>query len=75
MKINGKFYYSVNIPGKHGYSFAVCSETELNDEEVISRAYDAGAFAGQEDDVDYAVVDTIFDENDMKHFANCTYNV
>ncbi len=75
MKINGKFYYSVNVPGRHGYSFAVCSENELDDEEVINRAYDAGAFAGQEDDVDYAVVDTLFNENDVKHFASCTYNV
>jgi hypothetical protein len=75
MKIDGKFYYSVNIPGRHGYSFAVCSENELNDEEVISKAYDAGAFEDQEDDVDYAVVDTAFDENDMKQFADCTYNV
>ena len=75
MKINGKFYYSVNVPGRHGYSFAVCSENELDDEEVISKAFDAGAFNGQEGDVDYAVVDTLFNENDVKHFANCTYNV
>lgn len=75
MKINSKFYYSVNVPGRNGYSFAVCSETELNDEEVINSAFDAGAFEGQEDDVDYAVVDTLDSENDVKHFASCTYNV
>lgn len=75
MKINGKFYYMVNVTGCYGYSFAVCSETELTDEEVINKAYYAGAFEGEEDDVDYAVVDTAFDENDMKHFADCTYNV
>lgn len=75
MKINGKFYYSVNVPGRHGYSFAVCSENELTDEEVINKSFDAGAFKGQEEDADYAVVDTLFNENDVKHFASCTYNV
>lgn len=74
MKVNGKFYYSVNIPGKRGYSFAVCSESELTDEQVINSAFDAGAFNGQEDDVNYAVVDTL-DDSEVKHFNNCTYNV
>lgn len=75
MKINGKYYYSVNVPGKHGYSFAVCSETELTEDAVLEAALNVGAFEGQEDDATYAVVDDLFTQNDVKQFESCTYNV
>jgi hypothetical protein len=64
-----KKYYTINVPGKHGYSIMVSSDEDLSDEEVINRAYDKGLFEGQEDDVDYAIVDNLIDEKDAKRWG------
>ena len=64
-----KYYYTINVPGKHGYSIMVSSDEDLSDEEVINRAYNKGLFDNQVDDVDYAIVDNLIDEKDAERWG------
>ena len=61
-------HYLINVPGKKGYSFMVCGK--FSDEEAIDRALAADLF-NYEDDADYAEVDNLVDESDIKHFTEC----
>ena len=64
-----KYYYTINVPGKYGYSIMVSSDEDLSDEEVINRAYNKGLFDNQVDDVDYAIVDNLIDEKDAERWG------
>lgn len=71
MKTN---YFSINVPGKNGYSFAVCGNFEEWD--AIDKAIDAGLFKGQEADADYAIVEelTKSEINQFKKFG-CLHEI
>ena len=68
--MGNEFYYLINVSGKHGYSFMVCSADELYEEDVIESALENGLF---EDDVDaeYAMVDDLVSDRDIDHFREC----
>ena len=65
-----KFYYKIDVPGKHGYSFMVFSTDELDEGEVIDMALRNGLF-DDEEDADYAIVDDLVSDYDIKSFTNC----
>ncbi len=66
--------FSINVAGRHGYSFAVKCDAE-NEENAIERALNAGIF---EDDIDadYAIAEEITDSPyDVEHFKSCTHEI
>ena len=65
-----KFYYKIDVPGRHGYSFMVFSTDELDEGEVIDMALRNGLF-DDEEDADYAIVDDLVSDYDIKSFTNC----
>lgn len=69
-----KRIFSINVPGKYGYSFAVKCETD-DEDTAIEMAYDAGLFEDEED-VDYAIAEDITNHPyDIQHFEGCTYEI
>ncbi len=62
----GKKYYSINIPGKYGYSFAVGGE--FTEDEAVDMAVKADLF-NDADDADYAIVEELT-ESEIKHFKD-----
>lgn len=69
-----KKIYSINVAGKHGYSFAV--ECDANfEEEAIDMAAEAGLFDDPED-AEYATAEDITgSEYDINAFKSCTYKL
>lgn len=65
-----KFYYKIDVAGRHGYSFMVFSTDELDECEVIDIALRNGLF-DDDDDADYAIVDDLVSDYDIKSFTNC----
>lgn len=65
-----KFYYKIDVLGKHGYSFMVTSNDVLDEGEVIDIALRNGLF-DDDDDADYAIVDDLVSDYDIKSFTNC----
>lgn len=65
-----KFYYKIDVPGRHGYSFMVFSTNELDECEVINTALRNGLFDDDED-ADYAIVDDLVSEYDIESFTKC----
>ena len=65
-----KFYYKIDVPGRHGYSFMVFSTNELDECEVINTALRNGLFDDDED-ADYAIVDDLVSEYDIEIFSKC----
>lgn len=59
-----KNYYSINVPGKYGYSFAVCGE--FNEDEAVDMAVKANLF-NDADDADYAIVEELT-QSEIDHF-------
>ena len=74
MEYNGKHYYKIDVPGHYGYSFMVVSNDELNELDVLHRAFLCNLFS-DDTDVKYAIVDDLVSENDIKFFSNCTYDI
>lgn len=62
-----KSYYSINVPGKHGYSFAVCGE--FTEDEAVDMAADANLF-NDADDADYAIVEELT-QSEIDRFKKC----
>lgn len=62
-------YYKIDVVGKDGYSFMVCSNDKLNECEAIDAASQAGLFIDA-DDAHYAVVDDIVSQQDIDHFID-----
>lgn len=71
---NKKFYYKIDVMGRNGYSFMVRADDELNESEIIGRCLDNGYFQ-DELDADYAIIDDLISEYDIKNFASCTFNI
>jgi hypothetical protein len=72
--MNQKYYYKIDVPGRDGYSFMVVSNTELNEIQVLDKAFVQGLF---NDDIDanYATIDKLIDNYDIENFKNCTYEI
>ena len=77
MEYNGKHYYKIDVfDTRHGYSFVIATEQELDESSVVDVALDNGLF--QDDfDADRAIVDDLISEYDIKHFieTECVFNV
>ena len=74
MEKNNKIYYKIDVPGKHGYSFMVTSNDELDEGEVLDKALAKGLFE-DEIDADYAVVDDLVTDSEIEVFKSCTYEI
>jgi hypothetical protein len=72
--MNQKYYYKIDVPGRDGYSFMVVSNTELNEIQVLDKAFVQGLF---NDDIDanYATIDNLINDYDIENFKNCTYEI
>ena len=69
-----KYYYKIDVMGKHGYSFMVSSNDVLDEGEVLDLAVAKGLFQ-DEIDADYAVVDDLVSDYDIENFKDCTYDI
>lgn len=70
-----KKIFSINVPGRHGYSFAVKCDTSYDEDSVISLAEENYLFE-EDEDADYAIAEDITDsEYDIEAFKNCTYEL
>ncbi len=70
-----KKIFSINVPGRHGYSFAVKCDTSYDEDSVINLAAENFLFEVDED-ADYATAEDITDsEYDINAFKNCTYEI
>lgn len=65
-----KFYYKIDVAGRHGYSFMVFSTDELDEGEVLDKALAKGLFQ-DEFDADYAIVDDLVSNYEIEHFTKC----
>ena len=69
-----KHYYKIDVPGDYGYSFMVVTNEELDELDVLHRAFLYDLFS-DDDDVHYAIVDDIVSEYDIENFKSCTYDI
>lgn len=74
-----KHVVKIDVPGRHGYSFAVAfnAENEMADHESTARdlALEANLFM-EDEDYDYAMAEDITNsEYDLEHCKGCTYEV
>ena len=74
MEHNGKHYYKIDIMGRNGYSFMVVSNDELDEIDVLHKAYLNGCF-DDATDLNYAVVDDLVSEYDIENFKSCTHSI
>jgi hypothetical protein len=67
-----KKIFSINVPGRHGYSFAVKCDTSYDEESVIELAAENLLFE-EEEDADYAIAEDITEsEYDINGMKDCT---
>lgn len=70
-----KKIFTVNVPGKYGYSFAVECDSSYDEETVIDLASECGCFECPED-ADYAIAEDITEwDDDIEAFKDCTYTL
>lgn len=70
-----KKIFSINVPGRHGYSFAVKCDTSYDEDSVIELAAESGLFDSDED-ADYAIAEDITESDyEIEHFKDCTYEL
>jgi len=70
-----KKVFSINILGKHGYSFAVRCDTSYNEETVIELAAENHLF-NDDEDADYAIAEDITESDyDIQGLKNVTYDI
>jgi hypothetical protein len=74
MEQNNKHYYKIDVPGHHGYSFMTVCNDEIDELEVLHRAFLCDLFTDA-DDVKYATVDDLVTKYDIEAFKNCTYDI
>lgn len=72
--MNQKYYYKIDVLGKHGYSFMVSSNDVLDEGEVLAKALAKELFQ-DENDANYAVVDSLISDYDIENFKDCTYEI
>lgn len=71
MKLNNRHYYKIDVAGRYGYSFMVSTANELPDEyDAIEIALELDAFESERD-ANYANVDDLMGEDDIKNFIDC----
>ena len=70
-----KKIFSINIPGRHGYSFAVKCDCSYDEDSVIDLALENDLFE-EEYDADYAIVEDITDsEYDINGLKSATFEL
>lgn len=74
-----KHIVKIDVPGRHGYSFAVAfnAENEMGDHEstALDLAFEACLFE-EDEDYDYAMAEDITNsEYDIEHLKYCTYEL
>lgn len=70
-----KKIFSINVPGRHGYSFAVKCDTSYDEDSVIELALENMLFETDED-ADYAVAEDITEsEYDIEGLKSATYEL
>jgi len=70
-----KKIFSINVPGRHGYSFAVRCDSSYDEDTVIALADENRLFEDDED-ADYAIAEDITEsEYSINAFKNCTYEL
>lgn len=70
-----KKIFSINVPGRHGYFFAVKCDTSYNEDTVIELANESALFDNDED-ADYATAEDITESDyDIEHLKDCTYEL
>ena len=74
MEQNGKHYYKVDVSGRNGYSFMVCCDWQLDEGQVLDKAWAKGLF-DDDNDVNYAVVDDLVSDYDIENFKDCTHEI
>lgn len=69
---NQKYYYKIDvISRKHGYSFMISNNTEIeNENDVIDIALENNLFEC-EYDAERAVIDNLVSNMDVEHFTRC----
>lgn len=72
--MNQKYYYKIDVLGKHGYSFMISSNDVLDEYEVLAKALAKGLFQN-EFDANYAIVDDLINDYDIENFKDCTYEI
>lgn len=72
--MNQKYYYKIDVLGKHGYSFMVSSNDVLDEVEILAKALAKGLFQN-EFDANYAIVDDLINDYDIENFKDCTYEI
>lgn len=72
--MNQKYYYKIDVLGKHGYSFMVSSNDVLDEDEVLAKVLAKELFQ-DENDANYAVVDSLISDYDIENFKDCTYEI
>ena len=72
--MNQKYYYKIDVLGKHGYSFMVSSNNILDESEILAKALAKELFR-DDSDANYAVVDSLISDYDIENFKNCTYEI
>lgn len=70
-KIGNAYYAKVDV--LHCGSFMIKSKIDMTDDDVITECENRDLI--EEDDVDFASVDNLIDDYDLKHFKNCTYSI
>lgn len=66
--IGSKFYAKVDV--HQYYSFMVVSDVDMSDDDVINESLKNDLFEDN-DDCDYAEVDNLIDEYDLRSFERC----
>ena len=70
-----KKVFSINVPGRHGYSFAVRCDTSYDEESVIELAAENCLFE-EDEDADYAIAEDITESDyDIQAFKDATYDI
>ena len=70
-----KKIFSINVPGRHGYSFAVRCDASFDEDSVIDLAAESKLFNDPED-ADYAISEDITESDyDINAFKSCTYDL
>jgi hypothetical protein len=73
--VEKKKIFSINISGKHGYSFAVKCDASYNEKSVINLAFAHELFM-EPDDATYAVAEEITDSDyDIEGLKSATYEI
>lgn len=70
-----KKVFSINVPGRHGYSFAVRCDTSYDEESVIELAAENCLFE-EDEDADYAIAEDITESDyNIQALKDATYDI